>query len=415
VVPSVTMPGQFESASTPATLAAFGSRILFGACDGSEFDAWVSDGTERGTQPLGVGTPPYCGLSPREFLAHQGAGFFLHEGKLWRTDGSAAGTEQLLDDGSGGFNNASLLALGERLVWLAEGNAGIRVITSEGTIATTRIAAELPLRHLRNSTMVDGKIYFAASGTDADGYGTDELWVTDGTAAGSQRILRPSYSNVVTAEFARLGNSTYLLTSSQLWRTDATPAGTHKVFEATDLARASGLTAWQDSLFFTAAVGSQFPQERWLFRSNGTALGTVPLARVGPETYGYQVTILTPLGNSLYFRGSDPAHGEELWATDGTAAGTRRVADIAPGAASSSPRGITAAGGRLFFAADDGEHGFEPWQSDGTAAGTRLVADLAPLGFSSDPAEFTAAAGLLYFRADDGARGAELWAHPLAP
>ena len=84
------------------------------------------------------------------------------------------------------------------------------------------------------------------------------------------------------------------------------------------------------------------------------------------------------LGNVLYFSGSDPAHGAELWRSDGTVAGTRLLADLHPGRAGSEPRDFTVFQGRLWFTADDGVHGREIWSTDGTAAGTRLLSDICP-------------------------------------
>jgi ELWxxDGT repeat protein len=84
------------------------------------------------------------------------------------------------------------------------------------------------------------------------------------------------------------------------------------------------------------------------------------------------------LGNVLFFSGSDPAHGAELWRSDGTVAGTRLLADLRPGRAGSEPRDLTVFQGRLWFTADDGVHGREIWSTDGTAAGTRLLSDLCP-------------------------------------
>jgi hypothetical protein len=50
-----------------------------------------------------------------------------------------------------------------------------------------------------------------------------------------------------------------------------------------------------------------------------------------------------------------------LWKSNGTAAGTVLVADIKPGTAASIPASLTVSGGHLFFSADDGVHGTELW------------------------------------------------------
>jgi ELWxxDGT repeat protein len=54
-------------------------------------------------------------------------------------------------------------------------------------------------------------------------------------------------------------------------------------------------------------------------------------------------------------------HGLELWRSDGTAAGTVLMQDIVPGTGSSSPRHFSVSGDHLFFTANDTVHGRELW------------------------------------------------------
>src|SRR5438132_732998 len=118
---------------------------------------------------------------------------------------------------------------------------------------------------------------------------------------------------------------------------------------------------------------------------------------------------LTDVNGTLFFVASDPTNGRELWKSDGTAAGTVLVKDIHPGSGDSSPYGLTDVNGTLFFAAFDPANGTELWKSDGTAAGTALVKDIDPGSGVRYPYQLTALPGSLFFVAVDPTNGFELW------
>ena len=60
------------------------------------------------------------------------------------------------------------------------------------------------------------------------------------------------------------------------------------------------------------------------------------------------------MNGTLFFTANDATTGRELWKSDGTAAGTVLVKDINPGSDSSGPSYLTNVNGTLFFTADDG-------------------------------------------------------------
>jgi ELWxxDGT repeat protein len=103
--------------------------------------------------------------------------------------------------------------------------------------------------------------------------------------------------------------------------------------------------------------------------------------------------------------------GYELWKSDGTAAGTVQIKPISP-----SPYfgELTNVLGSLFFSANASGSGYELWRSDGTAAGTTMVQDLWPGAQSSFPSEFTLVRDKMFFTADGYLVGRELWAAPLS-
>ena len=149
---------------------------------------------------------------------------------------------------------------------------------------------------------------------------------------------------------------------SELWSSDGTAAGTKMVKDITpgpDSTYIVGLTGIGSSLYFSAGGH--------LWKSDGTEAGTVLVSDQVSPAY------LVNLNGTLYFAGTDPAHGSELWKSDGTPGGTVLVRDILPDAASSSPQGLLAIGGVLYFRLEsDGS----TWRSDGTEAGTTLVHSL---------------------------------------
>ena len=108
-----------------------------------------------------------------------------------------------------------------------------------------------------------------------------------------------------------------------------------------------------------------------LWRSDGTADGTMPVASLPPADQ--YPTSLIGVSGRLFFVATDSAHGRELWTSDGTAAGAKMVKDILIGVppynTNSNPFGLSAVGGTLFFMAWGGND-YELWKSNGTTSGT---------------------------------------------
>jgi ELWxxDGT repeat protein len=129
------------------------------------------------------------------------------------------------------------------------------------------------------------------------------------------------------------------------------------------------LTTVGDALFFLAIDGSSGME---LWTSDGTAEGTRLVRDLDPGIAPSQpveagFAIMDGGFGKCLFAASDGLHGLEVWRSDGTAPGTVLIADIAPGPSSSSPRDFTVLGPRMFFSADDNATGRELYEIPGVA------------------------------------------------
>jgi ELWxxDGT repeat protein len=165
------------------------------------------------------------------------------------------------------------------------------------------------------------------------------------------------------------------------------------------------LTPVGDALFFSATNG----KGRELFKSDGTAIGTMRVKDIRPGSRNSNPKELTDVAGTLFFAANDGAHGVELWKSDGTPDGTVMVENIHP-SGDSNPHDLVNVNGLLFFAAKDPGHGIELWRSDGTADGTYIVEDIRPGPKSSNPAELIKEGSRVAFAATTVGPGRELWA-----
>jgi ELWxxDGT repeat protein len=262
-------------------------------------------------------------------------------------------------------------------------------------------------------TLHNGKVYFLLNNS--------ELWVTDGTTAGTSQVKDflggSGSSNPENLTLASNDKVYFSATDGthgrELWVTDGTEAGTNLVKDiATDSNSSSPqwLTpANNDKVFFSADdTGSN--RELWI--TDGTTEGTALVKDIRVDGAS-EPKNLAFINNHLYFSADDGVNGRELWISDGTEAGTRMVTNLAPGATSSNPEQIVGYKGEVYFVAN-GSDGIELRKTNGTAEGTSLVRNIGPGGNSSSPqglVVLTTSSGqsLLLFSANTAANGRELW------
>jgi uncharacterized repeat protein (TIGR01451 family) len=385
-------------ASRPTWMTVVGSELFFVADDGAHGrELWKSDGTAAGTQRVADITPGLEASNPYGLQELGGKVLFgtsngVGQYALWVSDGTAAGTTILAGDtsntpGARFFEPAFLGKLGNVALFSAATTAqGRELWRTDGTAAGTFLVADLrpgsgsflsqaspPFPRARYAVVSANRLFFAAD----DGTHGEELWVSDGTAAGTTMVK------------------------------DINAAGPSSPFF---------LIPFGQGVLFRADDGVHGTE---LWTSDGTTAGTSLVQDVNPGSTGSSPWGLIAAGSRVYFQSNDGAHGYELWSTDGSAAGTAMVADINPGSANGIPFSLPpvgAVGTNLLFFADDGVHGAEVWKTDGTTAGTALVADLNPgtgssffFNGNSDGITTVVVAGRWYFYAYTDGGGFEVW------
>jgi ELWxxDGT repeat protein len=372
-----------------------GGRIYFAADDGTTgLQVWTSDGTSAGTRPVTRFTVPNIPIS-RIRRAGARAVFVAPDGfqgdRLWSSQGTPETTAPLPDPcPSCSFVNRNdwLQETGGRVLFFGDdGVHGAEPWITDGTAQGTRLVADLcpgacgsadPLQPVL-LPVPQGLLFVATDGTHGQ-----ELWRTDGTAAGTARLTdlpasihlvprAPSPPFPGQPEAALVGSTAYFSaaagTAPALWASEK-PATTRRVAVIAPQGGSSdptALTAFGGKLLFMAYNGSSDA----LWSSEGTAESTVPIGLQAPDQFDPWEPTLA--GGLLFLRqsgfDSPPGTNGSLWRTDGTPAGTVRLKEGGVGT------GVTAFQGQLYFGSGTIEHP-EIWRSDGTPAGTVKAFDV---------------------------------------
>jgi large repetitive protein len=225
------------------------------------------------------------------------------------------------------------------------------------------------------------------------GWAGPEVWVTDGTRAGTrplQRVMAPRHPHAK----AVLAFKDFLYfiaddgtSGPALWRSDGTPAGTRLWVDLVPRSRnhpAPELLAASSSLLMFAGWSRDHGEEPWV--SDGTAKGTRRIADLVPGRSGSNALAAVPVGTQMFFV-ADTRGGQELHSFDGrrvrTVSSFRNPRPLLDPFAGAAIEFAATLGDRLVFLAFDSAVGVEPWVADGRVGGTHLLADICPGSCSS--------------------------------
>jgi len=432
-------------AGQPQSKCVYNGFVYFRANNlngGFNLELWRSDGTDAGTTMVKDINPAAGGSNPNGMTVFNNKLFFsaddgVNGRELWISDGTSAGTVLLKDIVIGAnssqpaeftlFNNALYFTVTNSAdnkkfaLWKTDGTAG-------GTVVVKDINTITQVADIQKLKVSGTKLFFWAI-TDAEGR---EPWVSDGTTAGTNLIKDiftgstgspgPSVDYDYTADgnggvfFKAAGNTA--LTDRELWKSDGTAAGTvlvKDIYPGTNTSELDGSSKFMvNGILYFAATDPNLGKELW--RSDGTAAGTYMVKDIYPGAFlSSDAFLLGVVGNTIYLQATTPTYLRELWKSDGTDAGTVLVKDIYPGVSGSGTPGnygiskTFTAGNIFLFQATTSSTGIELWRTDGTEAGTSMIQDLQPGATGTNPTFFIQLGNMILFNDNPTTTGEELY------
>jgi ELWxxDGT repeat protein len=289
-------------------LTQLNGKVYFAADDGTHGqELWSSDGTTAGTQMVadinpgsGDAVTDPTGITvfngKLSFTANDGT----HGQELWTNDGTAAGTQMVTDinpgpggSAPGGFGNDKPVVFNNALVFGAtDGTHGRQLWVSDGTAAGTHMLQATPPLQIGDSphdqTVLNGELYFVAD----DGAHAQALWQTDGTTAGTHPFADVHLSGTVSGpeQLTSVGSSLLLLANTgvlgqQLQLLDTTALSVTQTALTTTAAaapRGQAVTLTATVSVNAPIVGT--PTGSVTFLNGNTVLGTANLDATGKAT-----------------------------------------------------------------------------------------------------------------------------------
>lgn len=396
--------------------------------------------------------------------------------KLFRLSDLSGNMEELADVGyAAGYTttNGGIITSGDNIYFFSQQAASTNFIlwgVSDGTAAEQLAVLPYSLLFGFNGVpLPGGRLLFP--GHDADG--GFELWVTDGTTAGTQRVkdINPGTATSFGSPFPNFqgfdfGGKAYFLANDgtngpQLWVSDGTEDGTQP-FATINAAGAAGAVVmlWSkndDRFIVTGHTGlvasdgtaagtsvihpgeyawahipglnyhtaddgymyfSALENSDWkLYRTQGTAASTQLVVEDVVPNQGYPY--MTELNGLLYAFWTNGDENAQLLRIDPAAHTVSVVKTFLPGSQNAF-NGITNFygfrndGTHFYFMGREGEHARQYWRSDGTEAGTAMVHEFMPSVVNGGPdavnGNMIIFDGHFVFSANDETVGAELFA-----
>lgn len=224
------------------------------------------------------------------------------------------------------------------------------------------------------SVVINNTLYFVAQ----DGCSNGEIWKTDGTITGTERITDFLDYNI--AALTLIGEEFYFLVKKndllEVWKSDGTTEGTLLIKENLPIWNVPSFQGKCKNIFlFTFQPYGTNDSRVW--RSDGTSEGTFPITGeidgngAGPGGTS-ALTQYIELNDELYF-----VSRNYLYKTDGTLENTITIATLHPGSTRLVDYADVAdVNGKLYFSFLEIDFNrLFIWESDGTVSGTKKIYD----------------------------------------
>ncbi|HYC83706.1 MAG TPA: ELWxxDGT repeat protein [Chryseosolibacter sp.] len=345
--------------------------VYFRARSGNTEEIWRTDGTPQGTIRLGKSARGYPWVAAGNYVywvTFTDAGFW----QIWRSAGAVASTVKILEGSLHDMDNQppkQMVNVSGRLYVSTKSG---KLYRSDGTAAGTRMLADFPI--IKNLFAGAGKAFIFAITANQ----VYELWRADASGAYRVSTLASGVNDLTSAYYpsVTIGGATYFVAfdnihGNEVWRTDGTAAGTYMV---QDLSTADKDNEWWEEEHGIQAMVvhnnslyvSAWDSERkwWIWKQTGprtfTKLrqihGAVTMKSFNGKLYIWALDYLNADGNAVYV-------------TDGTADGFEYLGTF-DGEFEKTDLGIV--GNVIYFSA---RRGSRLWRTDGTPCGTFQVSN----------------------------------------
>lgn len=345
-------------------------KLYFFANVAGSVNKFMSDGTATGTVVFDNGG--------RDYTFYNGKTYYRNNG-LWSTDGIIGNEVQI--------NNLDIRQIlgvyfNKLFLVVYDASSGRELWVSDGTAAGTTLLKDI-LPGADNGVDIDmsvtemnDKLFFRGHSAIGD----IEPWITDGTITGTKLLkdIAPIYGSaprLFTKHDGKIYFTVAANTSEELWVTDGTTVNTIKVTDFSDAVYhvITSMVSYNGKLMLSRTRIAS-PNNFSLWSSDGTTAGTAQVTLNNVDEIG----TLWVLNDKLLISGTDTNGDWGVIAYDGNTAGTAFIAKTDPGLGARVASFVrNFAGKTYFFTTYDGPNQNSIysylWYTDGTAAGTGLL------------------------------------------